>query len=65
MASEMEKKKTDWKQIDEMMNNTFPLCRKEIVEDEPLVTQVKERWPALFSEWQVNVVLFSHFLCCI
>lgn len=54
MAIEMKKRKVDWKQIDEMMNNTFPLRRKEIVEDEPLVAEVKERWPALFSERQVK-----------
>ncbi|KAJ8353237.1 hypothetical protein SKAU_G00208040 [Synaphobranchus kaupii] len=54
MVSEMKKRKVDWKQIGEMMSNTFPLRRKEIVEDEPLVTQVKDRWPALFSERQIE-----------
>uniref|UniRef100_A0A667YYQ7 PB1 domain-containing protein n=1 Tax=Myripristis murdjan TaxID=586833 RepID=A0A667YYQ7_9TELE len=53
MVIEMKKRKADWKQIGKMMNNTFPLRRKEIVEEEPLVAQVKERWPALFSEQQV------------
>ncbi|XP_073343585.1 uncharacterized protein [Pagrus major] len=37
-----------------MMSNTFPLRRKEIVEDEPLVEQVKDRWPALFVERQIE-----------
>lgn len=54
MVCEMMKRKVDWKQIGEMMGNTFPLRRKEIVEDEPLVAQVKDRWPALFSERQVK-----------
>ncbi|XP_039457642.1 sterile alpha motif domain-containing protein 3-like [Oreochromis aureus] len=54
LVSEMKKRKVDWRQIDEMMYNTFSLRRKEIVEDEPLVAQVKERWPALFSERQVE-----------
>ncbi|XP_072563171.1 sterile alpha motif domain-containing protein 3-like [Paramormyrops kingsleyae] len=54
LVSEMKKRKVDWRQIDEMMFNTFSLRRKEIVEDEPLVAQVKERWPALFSERQVE-----------
>ncbi|XP_034534575.1 uncharacterized protein LOC117809017 isoform X2 [Notolabrus celidotus] len=53
MAVEMKKRKVDWKQIGDMMNDTFPLRRKEIVEDEPLVAEVKERWPALFSEQQI------------
>ncbi|KAM7382745.1 hypothetical protein PAMP_002462 [Pampus punctatissimus] len=52
MTSEMKKRKFDRKQIDEMMSDTFVLRRKEIVEDEPLVVQVKDRWPALFSERQ-------------
>ncbi|KAM6974706.1 sterile alpha motif domain-containing protein 3-like [Tautogolabrus adspersus] len=54
MAVEMKKRKVDWKQIGEMMNNTFALRRKEIVEDEPLVAEVKERWPALFSDRQIE-----------
>lgn len=43
MVSEMKKRKVDWKQIGEMMSDTFALRRKEIVEDEPLVAQVKDR----------------------
>lgn len=54
MASQVKKRKFDWKQIDEMMNNTFPLRRKEIVEDEPPVAEIKDRWPALFYERQVS-----------
>lgn len=46
-------KKKNWKLVDQMMANTFPLRRKEIVKDEPLVARVKERWPALFCERQV------------
>ncbi|XP_057702201.1 uncharacterized protein LOC130921875 [Corythoichthys intestinalis] len=52
MAIEMTKRKVDRQQTDDMMNNTFPLRRKEIVE--PLVAEVKERWPALFSERQIE-----------
>nr|XP_054592692.1 uncharacterized protein LOC107373799 isoform X1 [Nothobranchius furzeri]XP_054592693.1 uncharacterized protein LOC107373799 isoform X1 [Nothobranchius furzeri]XP_054592694.1 uncharacterized protein LOC107373799 isoform X1 [Nothobranchius furzeri]XP_054592695.1 uncharacterized protein LOC107373799 isoform X1 [Nothobranchius furzeri]XP_054592696.1 uncharacterized protein LOC107373799 isoform X1 [Nothobranchius furzeri]XP_054592697.1 uncharacterized protein LOC107373799 isoform X1 [Nothobranch len=51
---EMTKRKADWKQVGEMMNITFPLRRKEIVENEPLVAEVKERWPALFKEQQIE-----------
>ncbi|KAF7709130.1 hypothetical protein HF521_015980 [Silurus meridionalis] len=35
------------------MDQTFPLRRREIVETEPLVKTLKERWPVLFSERQV------------
>lgn len=55
MASEMKKRKVDWKQIGEMMGKkTFPLKRKEIVVNELLVAEIRERRPALFSEQQVN-----------
>lgn len=62
VASQLKKRKFDWKQIDEMMKNTFPLRRKEIVEDEPPVTEIKDRWPALFSERQVSclTLVFSN-----
>lgn len=56
MVMEMKKRKVDLKKIGEMMCNTFPLWRKEIVEDEPLVAQVKERWPAMFKDQQVKCV---------
>ncbi|XP_062402490.1 uncharacterized protein LOC134093454 [Sardina pilchardus] len=36
------------------MTSTFSLRRKEIVEDQPLVTVIKDRWPALFSERQIE-----------
>lgn len=48
-----------------MMYNTFSLRRKEIVEDEPLVAQVKERWPALFSERQVKCIFVVVLLLCV
>ncbi|XP_051243011.1 uncharacterized protein LOC127355816 [Dicentrarchus labrax] len=59
MVMEMKKRKVDWKKIGEMMCNTFPLRRKEVVEDEPLVAQVKERWPALFRDQQIE----AEFVC--
>ncbi|XP_059209537.1 uncharacterized protein LOC131988443 [Centropristis striata] len=54
MLTEMKKRKVDWKQIQAMMTSTFSLRRKEIVEDEPLVADIKQRWPALFSERQIE-----------
>lgn len=52
MMAEM-KKKVDWKKIQAMMSTTFSLRRKEIVEEEPPVADIKAKWPALFSEHQV------------
>lgn len=52
MVAEM-KKKVDWKKIQAMMSTTFSLRRKEIVEEEPPVADIKAKWPALFSERQV------------
>ncbi|KAK9528368.1 hypothetical protein VZT92_012534 [Zoarces viviparus] len=38
--------------IDSKMEVTFSLRRKEIVDEEPLVADVMERWPGLFLEEQ-------------
>ncbi|XP_063752958.1 uncharacterized protein LOC134873357 [Eleginops maclovinus] len=57
MLTEMKKRKVDWKQIQAMMTSTFSLRRKEIVEDEPLVSDIKDRWPSLFSERQIEAEL--------
>ena len=52
----MKKSRIDWQQIKEMMTSTFSLRRKQIVEDEPPVADV--RWPALFSERQAKVFFY-------
>jgi len=39
---------------DEHMDSTFALRRKELVDFEPPVKDTVERWPALFTEGQVN-----------
>lgn len=57
MAAEMMKKKVDWKKIEAMMFTTFSLRRKEIVEEEPPVVDIKAKCPALFSERQVMYLL--------
>lgn len=55
IIAEMKKKKADVKKIEEMMASTFSLRRKQIVEEEPPVSEVKIKWPALFTEQQVSV----------
>uniref|UniRef100_A0A8C5AX65 Uncharacterized protein n=1 Tax=Gadus morhua TaxID=8049 RepID=A0A8C5AX65_GADMO len=55
MVTEKKKRKIDGQKIKEMMTSTFSLRRKQIVEDEPPVANVRARWPAMFSERQVKV----------
>lgn len=54
MVVEMKKRKVDWNKMHMMMANTFSVRRKEIVENEPLVKEVKAKWPGLFFEKQVS-----------
>lgn len=54
MMVEMKKRKVDWNKMCMMMANTFSVRRKEIVENEPLVKEVKAKWPGLFFEKQVS-----------
>ena len=54
IIGEMKKKKADMKKVNEMMVSTFALLRKQIVEQEPPVAEVKTMWPALFKEHQVR-----------
>ncbi|CAL8313900.1 unnamed protein product [Gadus morhua 'NCC'] len=50
---EMKKKKADMKKVNEIMVSTFSLRRKQIVEEPPVV-EVKTKWPALFTEQQIE-----------
>ncbi|XDV26038.1 hypothetical protein PO909_029842 [Leuciscus waleckii] len=52
LTEEMKKRKSDRKMIDSLTASTFALRRKEIVHDEPPVSEIKDRWPALFSKKQ-------------
>ncbi|XP_010795395.1 uncharacterized protein [Notothenia coriiceps] len=49
----MKKKTPNGTLISQMMDQTFPLRRREIVKKEPAVQNMVERWPALFTERQV------------
>jgi len=59
LKEEMTKRKSDWKIIDSLMVSTFALRRKEIVHNEPPVSEIKDRWPALFSKKQVILYLYK------
>lgn len=56
---EEEVKKRNLSFLNAKMETTFSLRRKEIVQDQPLVSTIKQRWPGLFFEDEV-----SHFFLC-
>lgn len=47
MFLEVQKRDTDLQLLDEPMTATFSQRRKEIIGDEPLISAVMDRWPAL------------------
>ena len=57
------KKRDNGKIISEKMAKTFSLRREEIVTQCPLIADLKERWPALFTLVQVSYVLNSLITC--
>ncbi|XP_072568838.1 uncharacterized protein [Paramormyrops kingsleyae] len=53
LVEEMKKKQPNGTLISQMMDQSFPLRRQEIIKKEPAVQNMVERWPALFTERQV------------
>ncbi|XP_027019478.2 uncharacterized protein LOC113653841 [Tachysurus fulvidraco] len=53
MIDEMKKRKLDLTVIHRHMKETFSLCRKEVVEVQPLVEEIRERWPGLFVKEEI------------
>ncbi len=60
---EMNKRTPDITFVVSAMSSTYSLRRQEVIEEEPPVSQMKLRWPALFTERQVNCV--DLFLCAL
>ncbi|XP_063048688.1 uncharacterized protein LOC134442450 isoform X1 [Engraulis encrasicolus] len=48
------KKRNNEKIVREKMAKTFALRRQEIVEKQPRVEELQERWPAMFQEDEIN-----------
>ncbi|XP_056295665.1 uncharacterized protein LOC130209821 isoform X3 [Pseudoliparis swirei] len=48
------KKKNNHQLINSKMEKTFAYRRREVIEDMPFIAEFKNRWPALFSESQLN-----------
>ena len=67
IVEETQKKRIDATLIRQKMEATFSLRRKEIVEVEPLVVEIRDRWPALFYEEEASdcfdVYLLLMFHC--
>ncbi|KAK0154699.1 hypothetical protein N1851_002992 [Merluccius polli] len=55
MVDEMKKKTPNGALIKQKMDLTFALRRDEVVKDKPDITQICQRWPALFTEHQVGL----------
>lgn len=54
LVEEMKKKHPSVSYIAQVMNDTFPMRRQEIVKNKPSVQLMIARWPALFTEGQVS-----------
>ncbi|CAB1425738.1 unnamed protein product [Pleuronectes platessa] len=54
LVEELKKKNKNVSLINQLMELTFSLRRKEIVEMEPMVSEFQERWPALFCEAELK-----------
>ncbi|XDV38259.1 hypothetical protein PO909_007703 [Leuciscus waleckii] len=54
MCQEMKKRSPDMSFVNAAMSSTYSLRRQEIVENEPPVSEMKKRWPAIFCERQIS-----------
>lgn len=55
LEEELRKKDVNISQVNAKMDLTFSLRRREVVSDQPPVSTIKRRWPALFLEQQVSL----------
>lgn len=65
MIKETEKKKIDRAFIKETMDVTFFLRRREVVDIEPLVTVLRDRWPALFCKDEASIYCYISLSVCL
>jgi len=59
LADEMKKRSKDITFIRQRMDLTFSLRRKEVVEVQAMVSDIQDRWPALFSEEPVRIMFYG------
>uniref|UniRef100_A0A8C7XWQ7 Sterile alpha motif domain-containing protein 3 n=1 Tax=Oryzias sinensis TaxID=183150 RepID=A0A8C7XWQ7_9TELE len=48
------KKRNNRDAIKDKMNKTFSLRRQEVIYDAPMISELQERWPALFDPAEIN-----------
>ena len=60
MLLEVQKRDPDLQLLDELMIATFSQRRQEIIGEEPLISEVMDRWPALFCQRQVILCQLSN-----
>ncbi|XP_051945341.1 uncharacterized protein LOC127617417 [Xyrauchen texanus] len=53
LVEETKKARRNIAAISEKMELTFSLRRKEVVQEQPMIVEVQERWPALFYQEQI------------
>lgn len=58
LVSEMRKKKPNGSLVKKEMDVTFALCRKEVLKDKTDISQLVQRWSALFRS---KSGLYEHF----
>lgn len=61
LEEETQKKLPNKAFVNSKMELTFAVRRKEIVDEEPLVTDIMKRWPGLFVQEQVSFWNFWYF----
>ena len=59
------KARVDESLIKGKMDMTFSLRRKEVVDKQPMVAELKDRWPTLFFKDQVRVSMLSKIIMAI
>lgn len=63
LVEEMKKKKRNTTLIQQKMALMVSLRRREVVECQPMVSEVQERWPALISSEEIKMYFFIYFYC--
>lgn len=59
MVEELKKRTKNETLVRQKMSVTFSLRQKEIVEVVPMVSEMLERWPALFLPNEVKIIVIT------
>lgn len=64
LVDEMKKRSKNMTLIRQKMDLTFSLRRKEVVEVQAMVSEIQDRWPALFSG-KINMSILQFLVCSV